>query len=86
MRSKLGESRASLEAHDVPLQQATTSSLEALQAEAQGSQAFLDFNMPAAASFFERAVSLDPNFALAYSLLGVTQSGEPENRKQQKSL
>ncbi|HEY6442003.1 MAG TPA: hypothetical protein VIY66_01545, partial [Candidatus Acidoferrales bacterium] len=28
------------------------------------------------ASFFERAVSLDPNFALAYSLLGVTQSGD----------
>ena len=76
LRSKLGESRASLEAHDVPLQQATTSSLEALQAFSQGSQAFLDFNMPAAASFLARAVSLDPNFALAYSLLGVTQSGD----------
>lgn len=76
LRSKLGESRASLEAHDVPLQQATTSSLEALQAEARGSQAFLDFNMPAATSFLDRAVSLDPNFAVAYSLLGVTQSGD----------
>ncbi len=85
LRSKLGESRASLETHDVPLQQATTSSLEALQAEARGSQAFLDFNMPAAASFFERAVSLDPNFALAYSLLGVTQSGEQRIESNKKA-
>jgi serine/threonine protein kinase/tetratricopeptide (TPR) repeat protein len=88
LRSKLGESRASLEAHDVPLQQATTSSLEALQAQARGGQAFLDFNMPAATSFFERAVSLDPNFAIAYSLLGVTQRGDQriENSKKAYEL
>ena len=85
LRSKLGESRASLEAHDVPLQQATTSSLEALQAEARGSQAFLNFDMPAAASFLERAVSLDPNFAIAYSLLAVTQSGEQRVESSKKA-
>jgi hypothetical protein len=85
LRSKLGESRASVEAHDVPLQQATTSSLEALQAEAQGSQAFLDFNIPAAGSFFERAVSLDPNFATAYSLLGVTQRGDQRIESNKKA-
>src|ERR1700733_1467400 len=73
LRSKLGESRASLEAHDVPLSQATTSSLEALQAFSQGGQAFWNFDMPVAGSFYERAVRLDPNFALAYSVLGVTQ-------------
>jgi eukaryotic-like serine/threonine-protein kinase len=85
LRSKLGESRASLEAHDVPLQQATTSSLEALQAQARGGQAFLDFNMPAATSFFERAVSLDPNFAIAYSLLGVTQTGDQRIESSKKA-
>ncbi len=88
LRSKLGESRASLEAHDVPLQQATTSSLEALQAEARGGQAFLNYDFPAAASFLERAVSLDPNFAIAYSLLGVTRSGDQrvENNKKAYEL
>jgi eukaryotic-like serine/threonine-protein kinase len=85
LRSKLGESRASLEAHDVPLQQATTSSLEALQAEARGSQAFLNYDFPAAASFLERAVSLDPNFAIAYSLLAVTQSGEQRIENSRKA-
>jgi eukaryotic-like serine/threonine-protein kinase len=73
LRSKLGESAASLRAHDVPLEQATTSSLEALQAFSRGDQAFWNFDAPAAASSYERAVSLDPNFALAYSLLGVAQ-------------
>ena len=73
LRSKLGESRASLEAHDVPLYQGTTSSLEALQAFTQGSQAFLNADFPASASFCQRAVTIDPNFAVAYSLLGTDQ-------------
>jgi len=83
LRSKLGESAASLEAHDVPLYQATTSSLEALQAFSQGSQAFLNFDMPATASFCQRAVTLDPNFAEAYSLLGTAQGlmGDPRAKQ-----
>ena len=83
LRSKLGESRASREAHDVPLYMGTTSSLEALQAFSQGSQAFWNYDMPSAASFYERAVTLDPNFAEAYSLLGSTQGiiGDPGARE-----
>jgi eukaryotic-like serine/threonine-protein kinase len=73
LRSKLGESATSLQAHDVPLYQATTSSLEALQAFTQGSQAFLNVDFPASASFCQRAVTIDPNFAVAYSLLGTDQ-------------
>jgi eukaryotic-like serine/threonine-protein kinase len=73
LRSKLGESRASLEAHDVPLYLGTTSSLEALQAFSQGSQAFWNADMAGAVSFYQRAVTLDPNFAEAYSLLGSSQ-------------
>jgi eukaryotic-like serine/threonine-protein kinase len=73
LRSKLGESRASLDKHDVPLDQATTSSLEALQAFTLGSQAFWNSDMPTAASQYERAVSLDPNFAMAHTLLGVVE-------------
>jgi len=79
LRTKLGESAASLQAHDVPLGQFTTSSLEALQAFSSGSQAFWNYDMPNAASFFQRAVTIDPNFATAYSLLGATQwlMGDP---------
>ncbi|MGA9883445.1 MAG: protein kinase [Candidatus Acidiferrales bacterium] len=74
LRGKLGESRASLQANDVPLEQATTSSLEALQAFSRGDQAFWKADWPAAESFYEQAVSLDPNFALAHSLLGIAQA------------
>ncbi len=72
LRSKLGESRASLQKYDIPLAQATTPSLDALQAFSRGQQAIWRKDV-SAASFFERAVSLDPNFALAYALLAATQ-------------
>ncbi len=66
LRSKLGESRASLKTYNVPLEQATTSSLEALQAYSQGMQAFWKGDPPAAISSLQRAVDIDPNFAEAY--------------------
>jgi len=74
LRSKLGESQASLETYDVPLAQATTSSLEALQAYSQGGQAFWAGDWPSALSSMQRAIDIDPNFATAYSLLGALQA------------
>jgi len=71
LRAKLGESHASMEAFNVPLQEATTSSLEALQAYSLGYRASASADFSAAISFFQRAVSLDPNFAMAYRTLGV---------------
>jgi eukaryotic-like serine/threonine-protein kinase len=79
LRSKLGESRASLKTYDVPLEQATTSSLEALQAYSQGRQAFWKSDFPSAISSLQRAVDLDPNFAVAYMLLGALDGGIPDN-------
>jgi serine/threonine protein kinase/tetratricopeptide (TPR) repeat protein len=73
LRSKLGESRASLKKYDVPLEQVTTSSLEALKAFSRGYQAVWNYDIPTAISFFEHAVALDPNFALAHSMLALTQ-------------
>ena len=71
IRSKLGESRASLSKFDVPLEQATTPSLEALQSFTLGRQAQLfRADYPAAIQFLRHAVSLDPNFAMAYAALG----------------
>jgi eukaryotic-like serine/threonine-protein kinase len=72
LRSKLGESASSLEAHDIPLEQATTSSLEALQAYSLGLKALWDTDEVTAISSFQKALSLDPNFAVAYAYLGIT--------------
>jgi tetratricopeptide (TPR) repeat protein len=79
LRSKLGESRASLRTYDVPLEQATTSSLEALQAYNLGSQAIWKSDFPSAISSLQRAVDLDPNFAMVYGLLGALYAGRGDN-------
>jgi eukaryotic-like serine/threonine-protein kinase len=73
LRSKLGESRESLKAYDTPLVQATTPSLEALQAYIKGGQAFVKGDMISGITFYERAINLDPSFAMAYSILSATQ-------------
>jgi DNA-binding winged helix-turn-helix (wHTH) protein len=70
MRSKLGESLATLAQFDTPLEQATTSSLEALKAYSLGVKKNQAGEMAASLPFFHRAVQLDPNFAMAYVGLG----------------
>ncbi len=67
MRRKLGESLSTLQKYNTPLEQATTPSLEALQAYTLGGKSG-DF--PTAIPFFQRAVQLDPDFAMAYDQLG----------------
>ncbi len=67
MRKQLGESLASIERFDTPVEEATTASLEALQAYSLGQEQVSD---EAAVPFFERALELDPSFALAYAKLG----------------
>jgi tetratricopeptide (TPR) repeat protein len=70
MRKKLGESLASVQKYDALPEDITTSSLEALQAYALGNKATdIDNDYLAAISFFQRAIALDPNFAMAYLLL-----------------
>ena len=70
IRSKLGESLASVQKYDTPIEQATTPSPEAFQAFSLGRKASLDSEWAAAVPFFERAVRLDPSFAMAYARLG----------------
>jgi tetratricopeptide (TPR) repeat protein len=69
MRQKLGESLGSIQKFDKPLQEATTSSLEALKAFTLG-DATRNKSELAAIPFYQRAVELDPNFAMAYARLG----------------
>ena len=70
LRQKLGESRDSIQRFNQPLQEATTSSLEALQAYTQGRKKQADEGEAAAVPYFTLAVDLDPNFAYAYVALG----------------
>jgi eukaryotic-like serine/threonine-protein kinase len=75
LREKLGESLSTVEKFDVPIEQATTRSLEALQAYSLGRNTLVvkgDF--VAAIPLFQRAVQLDPTFAMAYASLGTTYS------------
>ncbi|HXH67963.1 MAG TPA: winged helix-turn-helix domain-containing protein [Candidatus Limnocylindrales bacterium] len=70
LRRQLGESLSSVEKYDAPLDLATTSSLEALQAYRTGQSLFRSGKQREAIPFFERAVDLDPLFASAYAVLG----------------
>ena len=71
LRARLGESLASVQKYDVPPDSATTSSLEALQAYTLGNRTTNVTNDYAAAiPLYQRAILLDPNFAMAYLRLG----------------
>jgi serine/threonine protein kinase len=73
IRVKLGESLASVQKYDAPAENVTTSSLEALQAFSLGYKAAnVSRDDAAAIPFYQRAVSLDPNFAMAYARLGTS--------------
>jgi eukaryotic-like serine/threonine-protein kinase len=74
LRSELGESLASVQKFDVPLDQTTTPSLEALKAYSLGLKAENEKGAVDAIPFFQRASELDPNFALAYVRLAVNHS------------
>jgi len=71
LRGKLGESVASIQKFATPLEQATTSSLEALQEFSLGQAAHLKTDDDNAVPHLKRAVELDPNFAMAVATLGV---------------
>jgi eukaryotic-like serine/threonine-protein kinase len=70
LRSKLGESLASMQKLDKPVEDTTTSSLAALKAFSEGEETRDKSGDEEAIPFYQRAVELDPNFALAYARLG----------------
>jgi eukaryotic-like serine/threonine-protein kinase len=67
LRGELGESLATVQRFDIPLAQATTSSLDALKAYSLGAR---QSGLPAAIPHNQRAIELDPDFAMAYRALG----------------
>jgi len=72
LRGQLGESLASVGKYDAPLEQATTSSLEALQIFSVAITTWRSQGDATAVPLFQRALQLDPSFALAYSDMGTT--------------
>jgi len=79
LRSELGESLTTVKKFDVPLEQATTSSLEALKAYSLAAREFREESGAAALSHLQLAIQLDPSFAMAYLMIGLGYSsvGEP---------
>jgi eukaryotic-like serine/threonine-protein kinase len=75
LRRRLGESLSSLEKYNAPLDLATTSSLEALQAYRTGQMRNRSGKIRESILFFERAVELDPQFCSAYVMLGSSYHG-----------
>ncbi len=74
LRQKLGESLASVQKYDVPVEQATTPSLDALKAYSLGIKTANTQGYAASIPYFKQAIDLDPNFAMAYARLGVEYS------------
>jgi eukaryotic-like serine/threonine-protein kinase len=70
LRTELGESLATVQKLDVPLSEATTSSLEALKAYSLGGKAANEKGSAAALPYHRHAIELDPNFAMGYLSVG----------------
>jgi len=86
LRQKLGESLASVQKFDKPLSEATTSSLEALKVLSLADVKHEGGNEFEALPLYQRAVELDPNFAMAYARLGSVYSnmGQTELSEQNR--
>ncbi|HEY4962837.1 MAG TPA: protein kinase [Terriglobales bacterium] len=85
LRGELGESLATVQKYDVPLQQATTSSLEALKAYSTGLQVSHSKGFTEAVPHFKRAVEIDPQFAMAYAFMGLSYSSIGESVQSRES-
>ncbi len=81
LRNKLGESLASVQKFDTPLEEATTSSLEALQAYSLGVARVSTMDFASAVPLFQRAIDLDPDFAMAYARLAATFQSQGKDKE-----
>jgi serine/threonine protein kinase/tetratricopeptide (TPR) repeat protein len=78
LRGKLGEPAASIAKFNRPLEQATSPSLEALQLLTEGYKRHLAGDFRGALPYYQRAIELDSDFALAYAALGSVYGGRTE--------
>jgi eukaryotic-like serine/threonine-protein kinase len=81
LRSRMGEPDASIQKFDKPLEEATSQSVEALQLLNQGYRHHFSFDRSAAITYYQRAIDIDPSFALAYAALGARHSNLGEMKE-----
>ncbi len=86
LRPNLGEPSASILKYDVPLVEATTPSMEALTAFAQGTQVWNTQGEAAALPYFLHATEIDPNFAMAYARLGTVYGNMGETLRANQAM
>lgn len=86
LRQKMGESLASVQQFATPLEKATTSSLEALQAFTLGHEEHQKTHDDLALPHLQKAIELDPNFAMAYATLGVCYANLGRNTEASQAL
>jgi tetratricopeptide (TPR) repeat protein len=86
LRSELGESLAMVRKFDLPLEQETTSSLEALKAFSLAVKASNEKGSTASLPYDQRAIELDPNFAMGYRAVGVDYSNLGEQARASEYL
>lgn len=80
MREKLGESLSTVQKLDIPIDQATTPSLEALQSYSLARKTMTqNVDYAGAIRLFQHAISLDPKFAMAYATLGTVYHNQGED-------
>jgi serine/threonine protein kinase/tetratricopeptide (TPR) repeat protein len=78
LRERLGESLMTVQKYNTPIEQATTPSLDALKAYSEGWKLVNGVNYWEAIPGFQRAVDLDPGFAMAYASLGAAYAATRE--------
>ena len=78
-RTRVGESLRTVQEHSTPLAEATTPSLDALKAYSSGVKAVLSSGTAAGTPFLRRAIEIDPKFAMAHAMLGLTYSANGES-------
>ncbi|MGC1452947.1 MAG: protein kinase [Candidatus Sulfotelmatobacter sp.] len=86
LRQKMGESLASVQQFAKPLEQATTSSLEALQAYSLGQEQHQQMRDDEALPHLKKATDLDSNFAMAYATMGVALTNLGRNTEGAQAL
>jgi len=85
VRERLGESVVTIEKYSRPLDQATTASLDAWKAFTTASQVYMSSGRAPAVPLFERAIAIDPDFAIAHARLGTYYSAEGESALSRQS-
>jgi eukaryotic-like serine/threonine-protein kinase len=79
LREKLGESLSSVQKFDAPIEQATTSSLDALQAYSRGFERHSNGKYAEAIPYYKDAIAHDPYFAIAYARLATCYNNTRQN-------